>query len=63
LRVRGGGAAEQRQLLLELLVRALLRLHHERAAAVEVDAAGAGRAVLMTERDRVLKGVAVMGGV
>ena len=38
-------AAEERQLLFELLVRALFRLHDEGVAAIQVDRAGAGRAV------------------
>jgi hypothetical protein len=50
-------------LLLELLVGALLGLHDEAAAAVEVDPAGAGRAVRVAEGDGVLEAVAVEGRV
>ena len=52
-------AAEERQLLLELLVGALLRLHDEGVALVEVDEAGAGRAVGIGEPHRVFEAVAI----
>ena len=52
-------ASEQRQLLFELLIRTLFRLHDEGVAPVQVDEAGAGRAIRVGEPDRVLEGITV----
>ena len=59
----GLDAAEERQLLFELLIRALLRLHDEGVAPVEVDASGAGRAVRIGEPDRVFESIAIARGI
>jgi len=46
-------------LFLELLIRALLRLHDEDMASVQVDRADAGRAVGMREPYRIFEAVAI----
>jgi hypothetical protein len=49
----------QRQLIVELLVRALLRLHDEGASPIQVDRARASRAIRMMEPDRIFEAVAI----
>ena len=56
-------AAEERQLLFELLIRTLFRLHDEGVAPIQVDRAGAGRAVRVGEPDRVFESIAIARGI
>jgi hypothetical protein len=56
-------AAEKLQLLGELLVGASLGLHDEGVALVEIDVAGARRAVGIDESDRVFEAVAIARGI
>jgi hypothetical protein len=60
---RGFHATEKGQLFFELLIRTLLRLHDEGVAAIQVDRAGAGRAIRVGEPDRVFEPVVIARGI